>query len=101
MLRLLGIQETARDTLPRDEVNDLPETEWYMWLAGIVDGIEMAGRMRDFRVVDNSYNSYREAIIDKVCVEAFGRKNPTTEGVFQQHGAMVARMFAIRSQKRQ
>ena len=41
------------DTLPRDQVNDLPETEWAMWLAGIDDEIERAGRMHVFEVVDN------------------------------------------------
>ena len=52
------------DTLPRDQVIDSPVTEWYMWLTGIIDGIGNAGRMRDFKIVDNQYNSYREAIVD-------------------------------------
>ena len=37
------------DTLPRNMVNDLPETEWAMWLAGIVDEIEDDGMMNDFQ----------------------------------------------------
>ena len=88
------------DTLPRDMVNDLPETEWSMWLAGIVDQIENAGRMNDFKVVDNKYNSFREAIVGKVCFEVFGSKYPTKESVFINQGPMVARMFAKGSQGR-
>ena len=84
------------DALPRNMVNDLPETEWAMWLAGIVDEIEDAGRMNDFKVVDNKYNSFREANVDKVCLEAFGTKYPTKESVFINQGPMVARMFAKR-----
>ena len=88
------------DTLPRNKVNDLPETEWATWLDGIVDDIEDSGMMNDFKVVDNKYNSYREAIVDRVCIEAFGTKYPTKEGVFRNHGPMVARMFAKGSQGR-
>ena len=40
------------DTLSRDQVNDLPETEWAMWLAGVVDEIERAVGMNDLKVVD-------------------------------------------------
>ena len=71
-----------RDTLPRSEVNDLPESEWFMWIAGIVDEIEDAGTMQDFKIVDNKYNSFREHIVDKVCVQAFGTKNPTKSTYF-------------------
>ena len=88
------------DTLPRGQVNDLPESEWAMLLAGIVDEIEGAGRMNDFKVVNNKYNAFREAIVDRVCVQAFGTKNPSKEGVFLRHGPMVARMFAKGSQGR-
>jgi hypothetical protein len=63
------------DTLPRNQVNDLPETEWAMWLAGIVDEIENAGRINDFKVVGNKPNAFREASVDKVCV-GFWRKVP-------------------------
>ena len=62
------------DTLPRNLVNDLPETERAVWLAGIVDEIEDAGRMNDFKVIGNKPNAFREAIVDKVCVQAFGIK---------------------------
>ena len=81
-------------------VIDSPVTERYMWLVGIIDGVEDAGRMHDFRIVDNQYNSYREAIIDKACVEAFEKKNPTKGEVFPQRGPMVARMFARVTQGR-
>ena len=47
-----------------------------------------------FKVVDNKNSDFREAIVDKVCAQAFGTKYPTKEGVFRHHGPMVARMFA-------
>ena len=47
------------DTLPRNLVNELLETEWAMWLVGIVDEIDDAGRMNDFKVVDNKHNAFR------------------------------------------
>ena len=36
------------DTPSRKEVKDTPETERCMWIAGIIDEIERAGRMMDF-----------------------------------------------------
>ena len=71
-----------------------------MWLASIVDEIERAGRMNDFKVVDDKHNSFREAIVDKVCGQAFVTKYPTKDKVFLNHGPMVARMFAKGSQGR-
>ena len=59
-----------------------------------------AGRMNDFKVVDNKRNAFREAIVDKVCVQAFCTKYLTKEGVFFHHGPMAARMFAKGSQGR-
>ena len=88
------------DTLPRNQTTDLPETEWAMWLAGIVDEIENAGGMNDLKVIENKHHAFREAIVDKVCVQVFGTKNPTKESVVLRHGPMVARMFAKGSQGR-
>ena len=59
-----------------------------------------AGRMNDFKVVDNQCNSSREAIHDKVCVQAFGKKNPTKSEAFKNYGPMVARMSARGTQGR-
>ena len=88
------------DTLPRNQTTDLPETEWAMWLAGVVDEIENAGGMNDLKVIENKHHAFREAIVDKVCVQVFGTKNPTKESVVLRHGPMVARMFAKGSQGR-
>ena len=64
------------------------------------DEIVIAGRMNDFKVSDNRHNPFREAIVDKVCVQAFGTTYRTKESVFLHHGPMVARMFAKGSQGR-
>jgi hypothetical protein len=37
------------DTLPRSAVKDSPETEWFLWIARVVDRIEAEGRMQDFK----------------------------------------------------
>ena len=67
------------DTLPRSAVKDSPEAEWFLWIARLVDRIEAEGRLRDFKAEGATPNSYREAILDEVCLEAFGSKHPTKE----------------------
>ena len=42
------VQQARWDTLSRKQVRDTPETEWFLWLAGIVGDIESDGRMLDF-----------------------------------------------------
>jgi hypothetical protein len=88
------------DTLPRSAVKDSPETEWFLWIARFVDRIEAEGRMRDFKAEGAKPNPYREAILDEVCLEAFGTKHPTKENVYFQHGTVVARMFGRGTQGR-
>ncbi|MFM7981872.1 MAG: hypothetical protein ACKPKO_21390, partial [Candidatus Fonsibacter sp.] len=67
-------------------VYDLPETEWYLWLARIVDGMEKSGQMLKFKTLGNQHNPYREQILDFTCMEAFGSKYPTKEGVYWKQG---------------
>ena len=60
------------DTLPRAAVKDSPKTEWFLWIARIVDRIEDEGRTQDFKAEGAKLNPYREKILDEVCTEAFG-----------------------------
>ena len=66
----------------------------------IVDKIEVEERMDDFKAEDTRHNPYRERILDEVCMQAFGSKHPTKEGVFLSHGTVIARMFARGTQSR-
>ena len=88
------------DTPPREDVKDLLETEWFLWIAKIMDKIEDEGRLEEFKTEGTNSNPYREAILDDVCEQAFGSKHPTKEGVFLSHGMTVARMFARGTQGR-
>ena len=81
-------------------VKDSPATEWFKWIAKIVNKIEDEGRLEEFKTEGTKYNPYREAILDDVCEQAFGSKHPTKEGVFLSHGTIVARMFARSTQGR-
>ncbi|MFM7986078.1 MAG: hypothetical protein ACKPKO_42870, partial [Candidatus Fonsibacter sp.] len=65
-----------------DDVFDMPETDWYLWPARLVDDIEKEGRMYDFKSEGKAFNPYRERIIAFACSEAFGTTHPTKEGVF-------------------
>ena len=56
--------------------------------------------MQDFKAERSKPNPYREKILDEVCMEAFGSTHPTKEGVFFNHGTVVARMFAKGTQGR-
>ena len=49
--------------------------------------------MNDFKAAGTKPNPYRNKVVDYACMKAFG-DNPTKEGVFRRHGALVARMFA-------
>jgi hypothetical protein len=88
------------DTPPTSEVKDIPEAEWFLWIAQIVDKIEDEGKMKYFKGEGGVYNPYREKVLDYVCTEAFGSKSPTKEGVYFSHGTMVARLFAKGTQGR-
>ena len=48
------------DTPPRNAVIDSLETEWFLWIAQVVDGIEDEGRMQDFKAEGTKSNPYRE-----------------------------------------
>ena len=85
---------------PRSDVKESEESEWFLWIARVVDRIEAEGRMKDFKSEGAKPNPYRDAILDQVCVEAFGSKYPTKENVYFQHGSVVARMFARGTQGR-
>ena len=37
------------DTPSRKQVKDTPKTEWFMWIAGVIDEIERVGRVQDFK----------------------------------------------------
>ena len=63
------------ETPPRSEVKEPPETEWFLWIARIVDKIEGAERMDDFKTEGTRHNPYRERILDDVCTQAFGPKS--------------------------
>ena len=65
------------ETPPRSEVKESPESDWFMWIARVVDKIEDDGRMDEFKTAGAKYNRYREKIIDDVCMQAFGSKSPT------------------------
>ena len=65
---------------PRREVKESPETEWFLWIARIVDKIEVEERMDDFKTEGTRHNPYKERILDDVCTQAFGSKHPTKKG---------------------
>ena len=48
--------KTRWDTLSRKQVKDTPETEWFLWLAGIVVDIENDGRTLDFKAEGDKPN---------------------------------------------
>ena len=64
---------------PRSDVKESEESEWFLWIARVVDRIEAEGRMKDFKSEGAKPNPSRDAILDQVCVEAFGSKYPTKE----------------------
>ena len=83
-------EENRWDTLSRNQVKDTPETEWFIWIAGIVDDIENDGRVLDFKAEGAKPNPYRDSIVDRVRLQAFKSKNPTRSDAFEKHGAGCA-----------
>jgi len=61
------------DTLPRGAVKDSPETEWFLWIARVVDRIEDEGRMNDFKAEGKKSNPYREKILEKCVLKPSAR----------------------------
>jgi hypothetical protein len=68
------------ETPPSREVKYSPETELFLWIARIVDKIECEGRLKDSKTEGTRHNPYREAILDDVCMKAFGSKHPHNSG---------------------
>ena len=55
--------------------------------------------MHDFKAEGTKPNPYSDKVVDYACMTACG-DNPTNEGVFRRHGALVAQMFAQGTQGR-
>ena len=51
---------------PRSEVKESPETEWFLWIARIVDNIEVEEQMDDFKTEGTRHNPYRERILNDI-----------------------------------
>ena len=88
------------DTPSRDSVRDTPETAWFMWFAPIVDEIYESGHMYDMKAEAGVSNSYRDAMIYRICWAAFGTTNPSRTQVVDMYGFLVGCMFSKGAQGR-